>query len=47
MKKLYKVLAAASVTGAVALAVIGGMYGVNYYTGQKEARAAIAESKLR
>lgn len=47
MKKLYKVLAAASVTGAVALAVIGGMYGVNYYTGQKEAMAAIAETKRR
>ncbi len=47
MKKLYKVLAAAGVTGAVALAVIGGMYGVNYYAGQKEARAAIAETKRR
>lgn len=47
MKKLYKILAAAGVTGVCAAAVLGGVYGFNYYTEQKEARAAAAELKRR
>ncbi|MCI9079329.1 MAG: VanW family protein [Lachnospiraceae bacterium] len=47
MKKLYKALAVAGVAGTVALAAMGGVYGVNYYTEQKEARAAEAEIKRR
>ena len=35
------------VTGTVAIAAMGGMYSVNYYTEQKEARAAAAEIKRR
>ena len=47
MKKLYKVLATVGVTGTIAIAALGGVYGVNYYTEQKEARAAVAEIKRR
>lgn len=47
MRKLYKVLAVMGVTGTIAIAVMGGMYSVNYYTEQKEARAAAAEIKRR
>ncbi|MDE6616580.1 MAG: VanW family protein [Lachnospiraceae bacterium] len=47
MKKLYKVLAVMGVTGTIAIAALGGMYIVNYYTEQKEARATAAEIKRR
>lgn len=47
MRKLYKVLAVAGALGVVAVAAIGGVYGVNYYAEQKEARATAAEIKRR
>lgn len=47
MKKLYKILTVAGITGACAIAVLGGVYSFNYYTEQKEAKAAAAELKRR
>ncbi|MCX4326305.1 MAG: VanW family protein [Lachnospiraceae bacterium] len=47
MKKLYKILAIAGTMGICAAAILGGVYGFNYYTKQKEAKAAAAELKRR
>ena len=47
MKKLYKILAIAGTMGICAAAILGGVCGFNYYTTQKEAKAAAAELKRR
>ena len=47
MRKLYKVLIVSGMASVVAIASLCGVYGVNYYNEQKEARAAAVEIKRR